>query len=100
MDDFLRHVPDDFQAPLTRVIEAITESKVMLDEVAQRYGTTDPEELRERVGEVCDGIEISEETVGALEALHEMHEQRRELCRRLMDDANAGRAPSVAPEEL
>lgn len=90
MDDFLKNIPEDLHAPLTQAIEAVQEARMMLDEVKERFGTTEPESLRARLGETCDGIVIGEETVEALQALHTMHEERRQACRRLMEQVGGG----------
>ncbi|HKJ00295.1 MAG TPA: hypothetical protein VKB51_17615 [bacterium] len=91
----MTHIPEAYRSALQGAIEAVTETKAMLGEVAQRFGTADPEALQARIGEACSDTVIDESTVTALRALLATHEVRREACRLLMEDAANGRALST-----
>lgn len=97
MEAFLSNVPEAYRDSLWRAIEAVNESKAMLAEVAERFGTTDPGVLRTRMGADCNGIRIDETTLAALETLLATHEQRRADCLAVME--RAGRPGAVPPSQ-
>lgn len=92
MESFLSNLPEAYGASLWRAIEAINETKGMLAEVAERFGTTDPAALRARIGETCGGIRVDETAIAALETLLAIHEQRRAACLAVMQQAAKGEA--------
>jgi hypothetical protein len=85
MRSFMEHVPEHSQRALRKAIEAVTETKVLLDQVKARFGTCDPGELEQRMHEVFDGIEVTPRAVAELKSLHDLHEERRAACRSLME---------------
>jgi len=103
MWSFMEHIPPHGQAALRQAIESITETKVLLDRVAEVLGSHDPEALAARLGETCGDVTITEAVVGQVRDLHADHERRRTACRDLMaaiarGDPAAYHTPG-APEE-
>lgn len=94
MQSFFDHVPERYHATLRKAIEAVTETKILLDQVAERFGTREPEGLRERMGRTFEGIVVTPEAVQELEALVAEHEARRRACQHLM--ARAARGESLS----
>lgn len=96
MRSFFEHVPERHHATLREAIEAVTETKYLLDQVRARFGTHDPAMLRGLLGQVFDGIAVTPDAVAELEALAAEHEARRAACRTLLEQVAKGQAP---PEE-
>ena len=98
MRSFFDHVPERFHAPLREAIEAVTESKHLLDQVQARFGTREPAELEALVGRTFDGVTVTPDAVAELAALVEAHEARRAECRDLLERAaRGGAAPHAQP---
>ena len=98
MRSFLEHVPERFHDKLRKAIEAITETKYLLDQVQSRFGTKDPARLRDMLGQQHGGVTVTPDAVAELEALCAEHEIRRDACRALMEWAaggGAGPLPSI-----
>ena len=93
MSGFFDHIPEDRVPALREAIQAVTETKVLLDQVAGRFGTTEPAALRRMIGRTVDGIAVSEASVAQLEELLRLHEERRTACRLLMERIAAGESP-------
>jgi hypothetical protein len=93
MSGFFDHIPAAGVPALREAIQAVTETKVLLDQVAARFGTTKPKALRKMIGRTVDGIAVSEESVAQLEHLLRLHEERRTACRLLMESIAAGEVP-------
>lgn len=94
MRSFLDHIPERFHDDLRQIIEGVTETKYMLDQVQARFGTRDPAELERLIGREFDGITVTPQAVAELTALLETHEARREACRLLMEAAARGEEPA------
>lgn len=97
MRSFFDHVPEPFHAPLREAIEAVTETKYLLDQVQERFGTRDPAELEALVGKTFGGVTVTPDAVAELTALVEAHEARRETCRALLEQAARGGPVPDAP---
>lgn len=97
MESFLTHVPAGYGESLRRAIEAVNESKALLAEVVERFGTADPQVLRGRMGESCNGICIDAQAIAALETLRAVHEQRRAACLAVMEQAANGHPAPPSP---
>ena len=85
MRTFMEHIPEQGQRALREAIEAVTETKLLLDQVRTRFGTNDPRELEAKMSQVCEGIPVTPEAVSDLETLRALHEERRAACRDLME---------------
>ncbi|HEX9843750.1 MAG TPA: hypothetical protein VGC20_13410 [bacterium] len=97
MRSFLDHVPERCHDALRQAIEAVTETKQLLDQVQHRFGTNDPTALRALVGQRHGGVTVTPDAVVELEALHAEHEARRAECRALLDwAARGGTGPAPA----
>ena len=83
MPSFLENIPPEYHEPLREAIEAIGETRRLLDEVRERFGTIDPRELAAKPGEALGGVSAPQ-AARELEALLTLHEQRRAYCRDLM----------------
>jgi len=90
MKSFMENIPEQYQAALRDAIEAVTETRILLDQVVARFGTKEPEALRAKMGQTFEGITVTEAAVGELEALIALHEDKRALCQNLMDAAAKG----------
>ena len=51
-----------------------------------RFGTNDHKLLTEKIKQIFDGIEVTENTISELEELSILHQSRREYCQNLMDE--------------
>lgn len=94
MANFLDHIPEQHAPALRDAITAVHETKGLLMQVQARFGTQDPAALAVRIGEDCDGVQVTPEAVSELEALLALHEERRLACRALME-----RITGAAPAE-
>ena len=96
MRSYLEHVPEAFHEALRDAIEAVTETKMLLDQVKVRFGTAEPAQLREMLGQSFEGYTVTPEALAELEGLVAEHENRREVCRQVMAQAQgAGKAGQV-----
>lgn len=98
MRSYLEHVPEGFHEALRDAIEAVTETKILLDQVRARFGTTEPAQLRDLLGQTFDGYTVTVEAVAELEGLAAEHEARREACRQVM--VAAGQGPLIPGQDL
>ena len=98
MSSFMDHIPQQYQGMLRESIDAVTETKILLDQVQQRFGTKAPEALRERMGQSFEGVTVTVEAVADLKNLLQMHEDRRLACQALMDRAAQGEPVDAVAE--
>ena len=90
MSTFMDHVPERYHSVLRDAIDAVTETKILLDQVETRFGTREPDTLRGLMGSTFDGIVVTEEAVTELQNLLELHRERRAECQALMDTVSRG----------
>lgn len=95
MQSFFEHIPERYQAQIRAAIEAVTETKMLLDQVRARFGTNDPQALRALQGRTFEGVAVTPAAVAELEALIAEHEARRAACQSLMDRAARGLPPET-----
>lgn len=86
MDSFFDRIPREYHDKLQHAIDAVNETNEFLRQVKARFGTNDHKLLAEKMGQVFDGIEVTENTISELEELSILHQSRREYCQNLMDE--------------
>jgi len=96
MRSFFDNVPEEYIPELRDVIQSMRETQGLLQHVRERYGTDVPDELRKKIGEEFDGVEVTEETIKELETLTELHEERRTAIKEVFQRI-AGERGTVPP---
>lgn len=100
MKSYMEHIPEQYHESLRQMIDQITETKMLLDQVQARFGTKNPDALRELIGQTFEAVEVTETSVSELETLIAVHEQYRTDCQQLMDRAAHGaEVPAAATED-
>ncbi len=98
MRSFMDHIPPEHHDALRDAIDAVTESKILLDQVAERFGTKEPDALESLLGQTFDGVTVTPEAVAELRALHDLHETRRQACHAIMQRIAGGAADPEEPQ--
>lgn len=97
MWSFMEHVPPERHAELRQAIESVTETKMLLDRVAEVLGSRDPEALAARLGQTSGGVTVTEAVVEQVRDLCADHERRRAACRDLMAAIARGDPADIPP---
>ena len=93
MRSFFENVPPEYVPELKTLIEALREVQAVIQQVRERFGTDQPEALKEMIGEEFDGVIVSEASVEELRTVLAIHEERRAAIRSVFDKI-AGNEPS------
>ena len=99
MSSFFENVPPEYVPELRTLIESLRETQAMIQQVQKRFGTDQPDALRELMGQEFDGVTVTEESVEELKILQGIHEERREAIRSVFNRIG-GKAESNPPTEL
>jgi len=91
MANFLDHIAEQHVPELRDAIAAVHETKELLMQVQARFGTQDPAALAARIGESCDGVQVTPAAVSELESLLELHEEKFDLHVHVIGDLAAKR---------
>ena len=95
MRSFFENVPPQYVPELRELIESLRETQGLIQQVRGHFGTDKPEELKKLMGQAFGDITVTEQSVEELEALQELHEERRSAIRAVFNRI-AGKPP--APE--